>query len=169
MHRHFLLHKPNGYLSQFIYEKKRHKKLLGELFDFPENTMAIGRLDEDSEGLLLLTTDGMMSEIVRSKTVEKEYLAQVDGIINQEAIEKLKSGVEIGFKGTRYTTKKCEAKIITELLLEVQPVLEQMRDAFQAVHENKDDALKVARDFAQSMMIDGNEKMGFIANEVKKL
>lgn len=115
MHRHFLLHKPNGYLSQFIYEKKRHKKLLGELFDFPENTMAIGRLDEDSEGLLLLTTDGMMSEIVRSKTVEKEYLAQVDGIINQEAIEKLKSGVEIGFKGIRYTTKKCESKIITEL------------------------------------------------------
>ena len=115
MHRHFLLHKPNGYLSQFIYEKKRHKKLLGELFDFPENTMAIGRLDEDSEGLLLLTTDGKMSEIVRSKTVEKEYLAQVDGIITDEAIEQLKNGVEIGFKGIRYTTKKCEAKIITEL------------------------------------------------------
>jgi hypothetical protein len=62
-----------------------------------------------------------------------------------------------------------KAKIITELLLEVQPVLEQMRDALQAVHENKDDALKVARDFAQSMMIEGGEKMGFIANEVKKL
>lgn len=62
-----------------------------------------------------------------------------------------------------------KAKIITELLLEVQPVLEQMRDALQAVHENKDDALKVARDFAQSMMIEGSEKMGFIANEVKKL
>ena len=44
-----------------------------------------------------------------------------------------------------------------------------MRDALQAVHENKDDALKVARDFAQSMMIEGNEKMGFIVNEVKKL
>ncbi len=115
MHRHFLLHKPNGYLSQFIYEKKRHKKLLGELFDFPENTMAIGRLDEDSEGLLLLTTDGMMSEIVRSKTVEKEYLAQVDGIISEEAVKQLKNGVEIGFKGIRYTTKKCEAKIIAEL------------------------------------------------------
>ena len=115
MHRHFLIHKPHGYLSQFIYEKKRPKKLLGELYNFPEGTMAIGRLDEDSEGLLLLTTDGMMSEIVRSKTVEKEYYAQVDGIINQEAIEKLKNGVEIGFKGIRYTTKMCEAKIITQL------------------------------------------------------
>ena len=115
MHRHFLIHKPHGYLSQFIYEKKRHKKLLGELYNFPEGTMAIGRLDEDSEGLLLLTTDGMMSEIVRSKTVEKEYYAQVDGVINEEAIEKLKNGVEIGFKGIRYTTKKCDAKIITQL------------------------------------------------------
>lgn len=115
MHRHFLIHKPHGYLSQFIYEKKRPKKLLGELFNFPEKTMAIGRLDEDSEGLLLLTTDGIMSELVRSKTVEKEYYAQVDGIINEEAIEKLKHGVEIGFKGVRYTTKMCEAKIISQL------------------------------------------------------
>ena len=115
MHRHFLIHKPHGYLSQFIYEKKRPKKLLGELYNFPEGTMAIGRLDEDSEGLLLLTTDGTMSEMVRSKTVEKEYYAQVDGMINHEAIEELKKGVEIGFKGIRYTTKKCEAKIISQL------------------------------------------------------
>ena len=63
-HSHFILHKPYGYLSQFIYELKRKKKLLGELHNFPQGTMAIGRLDEDSEGLLLLTTDGKMSEIV---------------------------------------------------------------------------------------------------------
>ena len=114
MHHHFILFKPYGYLSQFTYNLKRTKKLLGELHDFPEGTMAIGRLDEDSEGLLLLTTDGMMSEIVRSKKVEKEYYVQVDGLINQEAIEKLKQGVEIGFKGTKYITKPCEARILTE-------------------------------------------------------
>lgn len=111
-HRHFLIHKPYGYLSQFVYELKRNKKKLGELYDFPPNTMAIGRLDEDSEGLLLLTTDGMMSEIVRSKKVEKEYYVQVDGIITQEAIEKLKLGVEIGFNGKKYITKKCQAAIL---------------------------------------------------------
>jgi 23S rRNA pseudouridine2457 synthase len=114
-HRHFLLHKPHGFLSQFIYEKKRPKKMLGELYAFPEGTMAIGRLDEDSEGLLLLTTDGMMSEIMRSKTIEKEYYAQVDGLITSEAIDQLKKGVEIGFKGIRYTTKSCESSIISEL------------------------------------------------------
>lgn len=114
-HRHFILHKPHGYLSQFIYEKKRPKKKLGELFDFPDGAMAIGRLDEDSEGLLLLTTDGMMSEIVRSKTIEKEYFAQVDGLITDEAIQQLKKGVEIGFKGIRYTTKPCESYKMNEL------------------------------------------------------
>ena len=62
-----------------------------------------------------------------------------------------------------------KAKIITELLLEVQPVLEQMRDALKAAQENKDDALKVARDFAQTMMLEGNEKLGSLAQEVKKL
>lgn len=112
MHQHYLIHKPYGYLSQFKYELKRNKKLLGELYDFPEGIMAIGRLDEDSEGLLLLTTDGMMSEIVRSKKVEKEYYVQVDGIINQEAIEKLKNGVEIGFNGKKYITRKCKAAIL---------------------------------------------------------
>jgi 23S rRNA pseudouridine2457 synthase len=113
-HHNFILHKPYGYLSQFIYELKRKKKLLGELYDFPAGTMAIGRLDEDSEGLLLLTTDGKMSEIVRSKKVDKEYYVQVDGIITQEAIDQMKNGVEIGFDGGKYRTKKCEAKLIFE-------------------------------------------------------
>lgn len=113
-HRHFILHKPYGYLSQFIYELKRKKKLLGKLHDFPEGTMAIGRLDEDSEGLLLLTTDGKMSEKIRSKKVDKEYFVQVDGIITQEAIDKIKEGVDIGFDGGKYKTKRCEARLIPE-------------------------------------------------------
>lgn len=114
-HHHFIIHKPYGYLSQFIYELKRRKKLLGELHDFPEGTMAIGRLDEDSEGLLLLTTDGKVSEQVRSKKVDKEYYVQVDGIITQEAIDLLKEGVEIGFDGGKYKTKKCEARLIAKI------------------------------------------------------
>ena len=112
LQQHFILHKPHGFISQFIYELKRNKRKLGELYNFPEGTMAIGRLDEDSEGLLLLTTDGMMSELVRSKKVEKAYYAQVDGIITLEAVEQLKNGVEIGFHGKKYNTKKCQAKLI---------------------------------------------------------
>ncbi len=113
-HQHFLVHKPYGYLSQFINNQtKRKKKMLGELYDFPEGTMAIGRLDVNSEGLLLLTTDGKISEYIRSKKVEKEYYVQVDGIITQQEIEQLKNGIEIGFEGKKYTTKPCKATLIT--------------------------------------------------------
>jgi len=72
---------------------------LGALYDFPIGTMAIGRLDEDSEGLLLLTTDGRMSELVRSKKVEKEYYVQVDGLVHQDAVALLMAGVVIGCNG----------------------------------------------------------------------
>lgn len=111
-HQHFIVHKPYGYLSQFVYELKRRKKLLGELHHFPTGTMAIGRLDEDSEGLLLLTTDGKVSEKIRSKKVEKEYFVQVDGLIDAAAIEKIQHGVEIGFDGKKYTTQPCSAYIL---------------------------------------------------------
>ena len=107
-HQHFIIHKPFGYLSQFNGERK--KKFLGELYEFPEGTMAIGRLDEDSEGLLMLTTNGVVSEQVRSKEIEKEYYAQVDGIITDEAVEKLQLGVEIGIRNIKYQTLPCVVK-----------------------------------------------------------
>lgn len=110
-HRHFIIHKPFGYLSQFVnnQNKRKNKKLLGELYKFPEGTMSIGRLDENSEGLLLLTTDGKVSALVRSKKVEKEYYVQVDGQITNEAIEQLKYGVEISIGSKKYMTLPCKA------------------------------------------------------------
>jgi len=109
MHQHFIIHKPFGYISQFVSNqtKRKNKKLLGELFDFPDGIMAIGRLDQDSEGLLLLTTDGNVSEYIRSKQVEKEYYVQVDGLITSEAINSLKSGVKISHEGNTYSTLPC--------------------------------------------------------------
>ena len=75
--------------------------------------MAIGRLDEDSEGLLLLTTDGQVSQKIRQKDVEKEYYAQVDGIITTSALKTLSEGVQIGIKGeNKYQTLPCRAKLI---------------------------------------------------------
>lgn len=110
-HRHFIIFKPYGYLSQFASNdsKQQSKNFLGDLHDFPEGIMAIGRLDEKSEGLLLLTTDGKMSDFINSQKVEKEYYAQVDGAISEEAIQQLKVGVEIGFDGGKYKTKPCNA------------------------------------------------------------
>ena len=112
-HQHFIINKPWGMISQFVNPAKRKKRLLCDLYDFPKGTMAIGRLDVASEGLLLLTTDGKVSMKIRSNKVEKEYYVQVDGIITQEAVERLKTGVEIGFDGKKYKTKPCKASLIS--------------------------------------------------------
>lgn len=109
IHQHFKIFKPYGFLSQFVPETRKKKHLLGELFNFPDKTMAIGRLDHDSEGLLLLTTDGMMSHKIRSKGIAKEYYVQLDGDITPEAISLLQNGVEIGINGTKYLTLPCKA------------------------------------------------------------
>ena len=113
-HHHFIIYKPYGFLSQFVNNQtKRKKKLLGELYNFPDKTMAIGRLDVKSEGLLLLTTDGKVSDFITTRgNVEKEYYVQVNGEIIPSKIEELKKGVEIGFDGKKYTTKPCKASII---------------------------------------------------------
>ncbi len=107
-HRHFKIHKPYGYLSQFKLAKQGKKKLLGELFDFPEGIMSIGRLDESSEGLLLLTTDGKVSARINSSKVEKEYYAQIDGELDDEGLMKMQTGIELSYKGKKYTTKPCQ-------------------------------------------------------------
>eukprot|EP00562_Extubocellulus_spinifer_P009762 CAMPEP_0178496678 /NCGR_PEP_ID=MMETSP0696-20121128/14251_1 /TAXON_ID=265572 /ORGANISM="Extubocellulus spinifer, Strain CCMP396" /LENGTH=275 /DNA_ID=CAMNT_0020124989 /DNA_START=1422 /DNA_END=2249 /DNA_ORIENTATION=- len=112
--QHFKMYKPPKVLTQFVHTARRRKKrkLLGDYYHFPESTMAIGRLDEDSEGLLLLTTDGKVSERVRDKAVEKEYYCQVDGTITQDAVDKMKGGLEISVQGTLYSTLPCMARII---------------------------------------------------------
>lgn len=109
-HRHFRLFKPYGYLSQFQSNARheKNKKFLGELYDFPEGTMAIGRLDKDSEGLLLLTTDGKVSYDICSSAYEKEYYAQVDGDITKKALDSLKKGVSINTKGSILNTSACQ-------------------------------------------------------------
>ena len=116
-HKHFKIYKPYRMLSQFSSNaaKEQKKRFLGELGDFPEGIMPIGRLDEKSEGLLLLTTDGKLSDHVNQSGIEKEYYALVDGDISAKAIQQLSEGVEIGFNGKKYITKPCKVTKLKEL------------------------------------------------------
>jgi 23S rRNA pseudouridine2457 synthase len=114
-HSHYKIYKPFGVLSQFTSGEERQlrkKRFMSEFFDFPNGTMPIGRLDEKSEGLLLLTTDGELSNRVNSSGIEKEYIAQLDGIITQKGILQLQQGVSIGIFGSTYSTKPCLVKKI---------------------------------------------------------
>lgn len=91
-------------------KESRKKRFLTELHDFPAGIMPIGRLDEKSEGLLLLTTDGKLSDSINRSGVEKEYYVQLDGEITEDDLEILRKGVEIGIAGKKYRTKRCMAK-----------------------------------------------------------
>ncbi len=116
-HQHYKMYKPFGFISQMgsnNIKEKRSKRFISELHPFDDDVMAIGRLDLKSEGLLLMTTDGKLSDTVNRSGIEKEYYAQLDGVITPEAIEKLEKGVEIGIEGKKYLTKPCQAKLITE-------------------------------------------------------
>ena len=98
---HYKLWKPYGYLSQFInnQNRRKNKKLLSDLVDLEPDIMSIGRLDEKSEGLLLLTNNGKLSQLIRGQKVEKEYWVKVDGVIDQAAVEQLQQGVDISIYG----------------------------------------------------------------------
>ncbi len=114
-HQHYKLFKPYGYISQLSSKDERQlrkKKFLSTLYDFESGIMPIGRLDEKSEGLLLMTTDGKLSDFINRSGVEKQYYVLVDGAISDQAIKELSAGVSIGLKGDKYLTKPCQVKRI---------------------------------------------------------
>ena len=93
-HRYFIIHKPFNMVSQFISPDQ--VSLLGDLdFDFPENTHAIGRLDNNSEGLLILTTNKKVTKLLFQGTTphKRVYLVKIKNEITAENLEKLRNGV----------------------------------------------------------------------------
>lgn len=99
-------------VSQFV--STHDLPLLGSIdFDFPEGTHAIGRLDRNSEGLLLLTTNKKITALLfESKTPHsRTYLVQLNNIITDESIEKLACGISISAdNGGTYITQPCVVK-----------------------------------------------------------
>lgn len=114
-HRHYKLYKPYGYISQLTSNderQQRKKKFLSDLPEIPLGIMPVGRLDEKSEGLLLLTTDGQLSDSINRGNKEKEYYVLVDGLITDQETETLEKGVWIGINGIKYLTKPCKVHVL---------------------------------------------------------
>jgi 23S rRNA pseudouridine2457 synthase len=105
--RYILFHKPYGVLSQFTPEDGARSLLE---FDMPKGVYPAGRLDKDSEGLLLLTDDGPLIEKLLNPKNEKPktYWVLVERVPTEEALEKMKHGLKI----EDYLTKPCLVKIL---------------------------------------------------------
>ena len=111
MPRYIVFHKPYGVLSQFTPEDGA--RTLAE-FNLPKEVYAAGRLDKDSEGLLLLTDDGPLIERLLNPKNDKQktYWVLVERIPNEESLQKMRKGLKI----EDYQTKSAEA-----LILDPQP------------------------------------------------
>jgi pseudouridine synthase len=108
-----MVYKPYQAMSQF--SPVENKKTLKDYFNVPKNVYPVGRLDYDSEGLLILTNDAALNQKLLNPAFahEREYWVQVDGSITQHALQQLQQGVDINVEGKIYHTKKCMATLFT--------------------------------------------------------
>lgn len=104
---YYLLYKPYGMLSQFTREHPGQRTLADLEFHFPKDVYPVGRLDADSEGLLLLTNDktAVKRLLDPASHVAKTYLVQVEGIPSEAALEQLQKGVTIRVKKKVHHTR----------------------------------------------------------------
>ena len=99
--RYLILNKPYGVLSQFTREAG--KQSLKDFGSFPRDVYTVGRLDADSEGLLLLTNDNEVKHLLTDPRFghPRTYLVQVERIPTDEALKRLREGVSIEGKKTK--------------------------------------------------------------------
>jgi len=105
--QYFIIYKPYQMLSQFSAEKG--KLTLSDLdFSFEKNIYPVGRLDYDSEGLLILTNDTVVNKKLLDPAFahEREYWVQAENIPSEENLDELRNGVTINVDGKKYHKKK---------------------------------------------------------------
>ena len=106
-----LVYKPFNVLTQFT--SSDGKQTLQHYFHVPKDVYPLGRLDYDSEGLLILSNDKQLNAqlLLPRHQHHREYWVQVDGQITNEAIKQLEKGVVITINGEKYHTKPCQLMV----------------------------------------------------------
>lgn len=112
--KYYIINKPYGTLSQFS-EEGGHPTL-ASLYQFEKDVYPVGRLDRDSEGLLILTNDKTLNQKLLNPKAKKTktYLVQVDNDITLEALNQLVIGVEIRIKKNFFLVKATRASKVSE-------------------------------------------------------
>ncbi len=139
-YEYFILYKPKGCVCTVHDEKtERPRKTVMEFLPEGAHVFPVGRLDYNSEGLLILTNDGDLAYRLTAPQSEipKTYLVKVEGTVTQVQLNKLRTGVEIE-KGV--VTKKCRVTVVEtdKSFTKLQVVLtegknREIRKMFQAV------------------------------------
>lgn len=104
-------------------------------YKFPKDVYPVGRLDHDSEGLLILTNDkSINNKLLNPENKHKKtYIAQIEGIPSNDALIKLENGVHFSSKGKKYISKLARAKLISQpdwILERSKPVKENLEKSW---------------------------------------
>jgi 23S rRNA pseudouridine2457 synthase len=112
----YLIYKPYMVLSQFTKETAEDVTLADLGLKLPKDCYSIGRLDKDSEGLLILTNDNSLKQKLADPSNDKQkiYYVQIEGEITEMALNQLRNGVTISINGKDYQTRRAKAKKIEE-------------------------------------------------------
>ena len=159
---YIMLNKPNGYLSA-TYDKK--DKIVLDLIDkkyLSYEPFPVGRLDKDTEGLLILTNDGQLSHRVLSpkKHVPKTYFARVDGKVEYEDIKIFEEGVVLddGYKTMPSILKILKSDDISEIELTInEGKFHQVKRMFESVGKK---VIYLKRISMGKLKLDENLKLG---------
>lgn len=108
---YYLIYKPYGMLSQFSKENEKSVTLMDLEVTFGKDVYPVGRLDAESEGLLILTNDkSLNAHLLNPKNAhQRTYCVQVDGDVTEGAVKQLQKGVTITVDGKPYATQPCKA------------------------------------------------------------
>lgn len=111
---YFLIYKPFQVLSQFT--STEGKLCLKDILHVPTDVYPVGRLDYDSEGLLLITNDKSINQQLLNPIFahQRTYWVQVDGAITPSALAQLTKGVTINIEGKAYKTKPAKLELLPD-------------------------------------------------------
>jgi 23S rRNA pseudouridine2457 synthase len=113
--KYYLVYKPFQVMSQF--SPVEGKLTLKDFFEVEINVYPVGRLDYDSEGLLLLTNDKRLNQQLLHplSKQDKEYYVQVEGLMTPEALRQLEKGVTINIDGKPHKTLPAKARLLNPM------------------------------------------------------
>ncbi len=146
--RYFIVYKPFMMLSQFTSQHAKHRTLAHLDFEFPSDAYPVGRLDNDSEGLLFITNDKSLNHrlLLPENKHKRTYLAQVDGEAFDADFEQLRKGVEITSNKKKYITLPSEIEIVEE-----EPILPER---FPPIRKRK----KVPTTWVKLTLVEGKNR-----------
>lgn len=130
-YHYYIIYKPFQVLSQF--SKIENKKNLANYFSVEKDIYPVGRLDYDSEGLLILTNDKSLNQKLLHPTNKhvREYWVQVEGSITKDALIKLSEGVVISIDGKIYKTQPAKVTLLKEpIVSERNPPIRVRKNIF---------------------------------------